>query len=48
MFEELGGQYIAETSVIGETWFMIKGRKRGDWRKIDIDYILNLSEWEKQ
>lgn len=48
MFDEMEGKLIAEKAIEGETWFLIKGRKRGDWRKIDIDQILNLTEWEKE
>lgn len=46
-FDEMNGKQIVETSKEGETWFLIKGRKRGDWQKLDIDNILNLIEWEK-
>lgn len=47
-FDEMNGKHIVETSKEGETWFLIKGRKRGDWQKLDIDQILNLTEWEKE
>jgi len=48
VFEEMEGQRIVETSKEGETWFLIKGRMRGDWRKLEIDQILNLTDWEKE
>ena len=47
-FEELEGQHIAETSTVDETWFLIRGKKRGDWNKLDIISILNLNDWSKE
>lgn len=47
-FDEMNGQHIAETAIEGETWFLIKGRKRGDWQKLDIISVLNLTEWSKE
>lgn len=47
-FEEMNGQHIAETAIEGETWFLVKGKKRGDWQKLDVNEILNLSEWSKE
>ena len=47
-FEEMNGQHIAETATEGETWFLIKGKKRGDWQKLDVISVLNLTEWGKE
>jgi hypothetical protein len=43
-FEELNGQEIAESAVVGKTWFLIKGTLReGSWRSIAIEHIVNLN-----
>lgn len=46
-FDEMEGQHIAETAIEGETWFLVKGKKRGDWHKLDIISIFNLTQWKK-
>jgi hypothetical protein len=46
-FEALRGKEIAEAGKIGEDWFLIEGRVRGSWRKIDIEQIINLNEWRE-
>lgn len=46
-FEKLNGRYLSETIKDDQTWFLIKGVVKGDWRIINIDTILNLTEWEK-
>lgn len=43
-FEELGGKHIAETGKIGESWYLIKGKIRTQWRKIEVEDIINLNE----
>lgn len=44
-FEELGGKIIAEQGKVGESWYLIKGKVQGAWRKIAISSIVNLNEW---
>ena len=46
-FDEMEGQHIAETAIEGETWFLVKGKKKGDWHKLDIISIFNLTQWKK-
>jgi len=43
-YEELGKK-IAEVDVVGEAWYLIKGKIRGSWRKIEVSAIVNLNEW---
>lgn len=43
-FEELNGQHIAETAKVDETYFLVKGKVRDNWRNIDIEAIVNLNE----
>jgi hypothetical protein len=43
-FDEMNGQHLAETSKENITWFLIKGQKRGEWQKLDIEHIINLGE----
>jgi len=44
LFDEMNGQAIAEKSIPGETWYMIKGKVRDQWRSISIEKIINLKE----
>lgn len=44
LFDELNGQELAEKSIPGETWYIIKGKVRDQWRSISIDSITNLKE----
>lgn len=41
------GREVAETGKVGEDWYLIKGRIRDKWRRIEIDQILNLNQWGK-
>lgn len=43
-FEELGGKIIAEQGKVGESWYLIKGKVQGSWRKITVNEIINLNE----
>ena len=45
-FDELNGRKIAEKSIVGESWFLVKGRIKDNWRRIDIEHILDLQEWQ--
>lgn len=45
-FEDLNGKKIAEEGKIGEDWFLIQGRVKGSWRKIDIEQIISLNDWK--
>ncbi len=42
-FDELGGRELSETSKVNETWFMIKGSVRNDWRMITISTIHDIT-----
>ncbi len=44
LFEDLHGQDIAEKSLPGETWYLIKGKVRDQWRSISIESIANLKD----
>ena len=43
-FEELGGKKIAEEGKVGERWYLIKGKLKGSWRKLEVTHIVNLGE----
>lgn len=47
-FERLKGRHLSETIKDGETWLLIKGIIKGDWRIINVEEILNLNEWENE
>lgn len=40
-FEEYG-RAIAESGEVGKSWYLIRGRIRGGWRKIEVEHIVNL------
>ena len=42
------GREVAETGKVGEDWYLIRGRIRDKWRRIEIDHILNLNQWGKE
>ncbi|RLC99273.1 MAG: hypothetical protein DRI46_09790 [Chloroflexi bacterium] len=44
LFDELEGQKIAESAVVGKTWFLVTGTIQGTWRNLVIDHIVNLNE----
>ena len=44
-FEELGGREIAEHGKVGESWYIVKGYIKGNWRKIEVEAIQNLEEY---
>lgn len=44
-FQQLNGQHIAESSIVGKTWFLIQGKITGGWRVIDVENILNLNHY---
>lgn len=41
------GRKIAEEGKVGESWYLIYGRIRGTWRKIDVIKVINLNEWKE-
>ena len=43
-FEELGGKKIAEEGKVGESWYLIRGKVKGAWRKIEVSQIVDLKE----
>ena len=43
-FDELGGKKIAEQGKIGYNWYLIKGKIKNSWRKIEVDFIVDLLE----
>jgi len=43
-FEQLGGRKIAEQGKVGESWYLIKGKIKNQWRKVEVDAIFNLTE----
>lgn len=47
-FGRLNGQFWSETLKEGETWVMVKGSIKSDWRMITVKEMLNLNEWEKR
>ena len=47
-FDKMNGQYLSETLKEGETWVLVKGEIKSDWRMITVKEILNLTEWEKK
>ena len=47
-FNRMNSQHLAETLKEGETWVMIKGSIKSDWRMVTVKEILNLNEWEKK
>lgn len=42
------GRSIAEKGKVGTDWYLIKGKIRDKWRRVDIQEILNLNEWGKE
>lgn len=44
-FEELGGRVIAEQAKIGYNTYLIKGKIRNQWRKIDVEQIFDLEDY---
>ena len=43
-FDDLNGQTIAETSIVGKTWYLVRGTVSGSWRNLIINQIINLNE----
>lgn len=46
-FDRLNGKHLSETLKEGETWVLVKGSIRSDWRMVTVSEIVNLTEWEK-
>ena len=45
-FEELGGRAIAEQGKIGYNYYLVKGKIRNQWRKIEVEAIVDLEEYK--
>ena len=43
-YEKLGRK-IAEEGRVGKDWYLIKGKIRGDYRRVDVSEIVNLNEY---
>lgn len=43
-FDDLGGMNIAENAKVGETWFLVRGAIKGQYRSITVDAIVDLKE----
>lgn len=43
-FEKLGRK-IAEEGRVGKDWYLVKGKIRGEYRRIDVSEIVNLNEY---
>lgn len=41
------GKKIAESGRVGLDWYLLKGKIKSDWRKIDVIEIINLNEYFK-
>jgi DNA polymerase III alpha subunit len=39
------GRDVAEGGIVDKTWYLIKGKIKTDWRKIDVKEIVNLNEY---
>jgi len=46
-YEEIGRD-IAETGKVNEDWFLVRGKIKDKWRRVDVDAILNLNTWAKE
>lgn len=46
-YEKLGGKTIAEHGKINEDWYLVKGTVKGDWRKVNVEHIINLNTWKE-
>ena len=42
------GKSIVETGREGQDWYLIKGRIKDKWRRIDVIQILNLTRWREE
>jgi hypothetical protein len=42
------GRVIAETGKVGEDWFLVKGKIKDKWRRVEIKAILNLNAWGRE
>lgn len=43
-FESLGGKKIAEEGKVGHSWYLIRGKIKNNWRKIEVEAISNLHD----
>jgi len=46
LFEDMDGQKLAESAQVGKTWFMVRGKLKGNWRNLSIvdGGIVNLNQ----
>lgn len=47
-FDELNGMHVSETSIPGETWYMIKGIVQEGWRSISIEAIYDIKDFMRK
>jgi DNA polymerase III alpha subunit len=47
-FDKLNGRMLSETLKEGETWVIVRGEIRSEWRMVTAKHIFNLTEWEKK
>lgn len=47
-FDDMNARYITENSKVDETYFLIKGDVRSDWRMITIDAIHDITDWRPE
>ena len=44
-FEELQGKLLSETLKVDETWLLVRGSMKSDWRMITAEAIFDLEDW---
>lgn len=44
-FVKLGAKKIAESGRVGKDWYIIKGKVKGDWRRVHVSEITNLNQY---
>ncbi len=47
-FDRLKGRVIAESAKIEKDWFLVTGKMNSSWRGINVDEILNLTNWSEE
>ena len=44
-YEHIGGREIAEGGRIGLDWYLVRGKIKSDWRRVDVLEIINLNQY---
>lgn len=47
-FNKINAIDIVEKGVIGESWYLIAGKVDKNWRKVNINEIVNVDKWRKK